>query len=1049
MRRGANATIVRKQNGRRGNYVRPYLERLERRLAPADGLTTIPTGSLIIDKGQPTQTVANALRPYGLVYDLVTNYRVPVDWAINPNKTFTGNPPAIPADFTATTTTGTQSFSGGPFIIEAQFLTPAVVADIASWQAKGVVVDTLAAPLTTNIYGQITSFPRAVLDSANGNLAVPYYTNAGVPSSSYILGNPTALTTCQDVYILPHADPDKWPVLWQQDLYNFVVNDGGGLWVGCHAGSALSNTVLPGGTQLDFLSNGGLVPFGSHSNGTPPYSYNPASASDPIMQIMNNLDAATQNGSEQIYVPTAAGWRSTTTVAVYDPDHPNNPPGGTTPNSKAAVVAYGNAFGNPSDGLVMYEAGHSLAGTAPANIAAQRAFFNFLLTEGINRAPKATINLPTTISASSPSTLTATITGGDGNYTYQWVSTNGGIFSAPAGTATAGSTITTLYRPTSATDTIRLLITDNPCGRMGIATANVAVPPPTIDLDADDSSGATGADYQGFFAGGAVVPAADTDTVIADNGSPTISSATIKLTNRPDGTAETLLIDQTLAASFGITVQSDGNGGFTLSGTVSLADYQEVISTLQYYNSLQFPNTDQRVITVVVNDGLSNSNVATSRLNYAGGSVTTVDKELYLNQPDQGMNRVDPVANGRTNTSSVEMVPQVSPNSTGMALWTNAQTKDLVYAPWQLTAFGTPAVQPTDGGSYVNMNSAASTHRNEAIVVGVTNDQHISGAVWNGTAWTPIAINIGGRVTQNLGKPSKAQYSSATVAYMTNSGDAMLVWDTGTTLDYSIWNGTSWTAAAAVPTWTAISPAPAEPMQIRMAANPLPGSNEIVVVVSDNKHVDRALVWNGSSWVTSTNNGVIQLDNTGNHKFTDVNVAYEQQSGRAMVVYAAPTAGQVGYRIWDGTTSTWSAAATIAQPAGGGGYNTFVEWTAIAADPNSNNIVLGVQTNGKAAWMDIWNGIAWGPQSPGTPNGVANQDNQNIAVAFDDKSGNALAVYETQAGSGASTTQLQYQIYTKATNSWSTATPFFVDPKTPRDRALLQSVFRSDHADGQ
>src|SRR5262249_23025683 len=158
--------------------------------------------------------------------------------------------------------------------------------------------------------------------------------------------------------------------------------------------------------------------------------------------------------------------------------------------------------------------------------------------------------------------------------------------------------ITTQYLLTRPTDTIRLVITDHPCGRQGIASVNVAIPPPVIDLDANDSSGATGADFQGTFAGGVVVPAADTDTTITDAGSPTISSATIKLTTRPDGTAETLLIDTKLAASFGISVQSDGNGGFTLTGTATLAQYQAVIATLQYIDSLAFPNTQQRVITV-------------------------------------------------------------------------------------------------------------------------------------------------------------------------------------------------------------------------------------------------------------------------------------------------------------------------------------------------------------------------------------------------------------------------------------------------------------------
>src|SRR4051794_30226669 len=170
-------------------------DRLEDRIVPAQ--TSFPIGSYLIDMGQATQTVGNALKPYGLVYDLVTNYKVPVNWAINPAKTTfrldPGDP--VPVDFTATITTSPtpKSYAGGSFIIDVGFLTPAVIADINTWKAQGVVVDTLAASLTTDIFGQITSFPRAVLDSANGNIAVPYYTNAGIPASSYTIGNPTNL----------------------------------------------------------------------------------------------------------------------------------------------------------------------------------------------------------------------------------------------------------------------------------------------------------------------------------------------------------------------------------------------------------------------------------------------------------------------------------------------------------------------------------------------------------------------------------------------------------------------------------------------------------------------------------------------------------------------------------------------------------------------------------------------------------------------------------------------------------------------------------------
>src|SRR6185436_17619979 len=124
----------------------------------------------------------------------------------------------------------------------------------------------------------------------------------------------------------------------------------------------------------------------------------------------------------------------------------------------------------------------------------------------------------------------------------------------------------------------RLLVTDT-CGRQGIYSNSVVDPPPTIDLDANNSSGATGADYKGFFTAGSTVPAADPDTQITDNGS-TIKSAAIKLLTRPDGTAEALVINQTLARSFGITVSSDGAGGFVLTGTATLAQYQQVIASL-------------------------------------------------------------------------------------------------------------------------------------------------------------------------------------------------------------------------------------------------------------------------------------------------------------------------------------------------------------------------------------------------------------------------------------------------------------------------------------
>ncbi|MBK8564212.1 MAG: hypothetical protein IPN76_12955 [Saprospiraceae bacterium] len=44
------------------------------------------TGSFIINMGVNPQTANNALKPYGLIYDLTKNYQVPVKWSIDPNK---------------------------------------------------------------------------------------------------------------------------------------------------------------------------------------------------------------------------------------------------------------------------------------------------------------------------------------------------------------------------------------------------------------------------------------------------------------------------------------------------------------------------------------------------------------------------------------------------------------------------------------------------------------------------------------------------------------------------------------------------------------------------------------------------------------------------------------------------------------------------------------------------------------------------------------------------------------------------------------------------
>ena len=53
--------------------------------------------------GITPQTYANGLKPYGLIYDLMINYKVPIKWVIEPTKSKDGT------DFTY----GATSYKGG------------------------------------------------------------------------------------------------------------------------------------------------------------------------------------------------------------------------------------------------------------------------------------------------------------------------------------------------------------------------------------------------------------------------------------------------------------------------------------------------------------------------------------------------------------------------------------------------------------------------------------------------------------------------------------------------------------------------------------------------------------------------------------------------------------------------------------------------------------------------------------------------------------------------------------------------------------------------
>jgi hypothetical protein len=159
----------------------PFSEQLQQSYSATLATRTYAAGSYVIDMGQP-QTIGNGLKPYGLLYDLVTNHRIPVSWAIEPNKdwAFKSDGPLGSdtigniVDFTAmadhdwnpNTASISKNYSGGSFIIQASLMTPGILSTINSWRTQGVVVDPITETFDAFIYDDVTSFPKAVLDAA-------------------------------------------------------------------------------------------------------------------------------------------------------------------------------------------------------------------------------------------------------------------------------------------------------------------------------------------------------------------------------------------------------------------------------------------------------------------------------------------------------------------------------------------------------------------------------------------------------------------------------------------------------------------------------------------------------------------------------------------------------------------------------------------------------------------------------------------------------------------------------------------------------------------
>ena len=148
---------------------------------------------------------------------------------------------------------------------------------------------------------------------------------------------------------------------------------------------------------------------------------------------------------------------------------------------------------------------------------------------------------------------------------------------------------------------------------------------PLLDLDSNDSNGVTGTGYQTLFSPGSLVAIADLDTQITDIDSSNIQSATITLTTRPNGSSEFLTVLGGLPTGITASAYNPVTGELKLSGGATLTDYQAAIATIGYSNGASVRNNSTREVTVVVNDGEVDSNLAKTAIFYDTDGDRTAD----------------------------------------------------------------------------------------------------------------------------------------------------------------------------------------------------------------------------------------------------------------------------------------------------------------------------------------------------------------------------------------------------------------------------------------
>ncbi|SDM00491.1 DUF4347 domain-containing protein, partial [Pseudomonas indica] len=467
------------------------------------------------------------------------------------------------------------------------------------------------APVVSNLNGDSASFTEggsAVLLDAGSNATL-----VDSDSADFNGGNITVAITANRVA--------------GEDVLS-VRNQGSGAGQVGLSGSA----VLYGGVQVGTLVGGtGITNM--------VISLNAQATPEAVQAILRNLtynntnttDPSTSNRSIQVSVNDGDGGTSNLSVVTVSVTGVNDAPtasatGGTptfTENGSAVDLFSGVSISTVESGQTI--TGMTLTVTNLADGASEILRIDgtdITLTNGFS-----------TTTSTNAMTVTVSMVGGTATVT---LSKAGGISGANAQTLVDGIT----YRnasdtPSTAANRVVTLASISDSGGTangGADTTSLSIAATVSVVATDDPSTVSTSGGTTAFTEGAGAVAIDSGLTLSDPDSASLTSATVSITDNFMSGQDVLAFVNNGSTMGNITGSYNAaTGVLTLTsagGSATLAQWQAALRSVTYSNTSDLPNTSVRTVSIVVNDGTSDSNTATKTV-----SVTATNDAPVITAP--------------------------------------------------------------------------------------------------------------------------------------------------------------------------------------------------------------------------------------------------------------------------------------------------------------------------------------------------------------------------------------------------------------------------------